>query len=843
VKTSVKFAVAILFLALLAGSISTLPRSIHLGRQPDGKYLVSSGQMIKPGTVEFEGRPSDFALHPTQDLVAVMTNKEIFIATPKGVLARTEVPLPENTGVSYQGIVWTPSHQGIHWRDDGLRFVVSTDQGYLQEYLYADFQIETHEKIWLVPQDKPKQIWPGGMCLAKNGTTLYVAEGDLNAVAQVDLSKHKKVKEFPVENFPSTCRLSGDGKTLIVANWGGKLPKPGELTSASGALQIAVNKRGSAKTGTVTLIELATGDSRSVQVGIHPNAIAVRGNLAYVANGMSDTISEVDIAQAKVRRTFPILLQGKHVLGAMPNALTLHGHSLLVCNGGDNALCEIDLKNGRVKGYRPAGYFPCAVTLTHDGSHALVLNSKGNGSVFNTNHGNPGGPHDFVGTISVLNLRSNLHAATQEVAKLNHWNENRSSAARALAVYNGAIKHVLYIIKENQSYDSYYGDMGIGNGDPSLCVFGERVVPNHRKIAREFTLFDNGYVSGTNSADGHSWSTQAMANDYLEKEYVGYRTYPDDGDCALALSSTGGLWDAAIKAHRSLRFYGEFCDDDTATITPMPKDWFKAWADRQSGQNKLKYYIDTKINSLKPYISHEVLYWPLLESDQHRADVFIRDYKKFVKEDKVPNLMVLCLPCDHSNGMDPAYPTIRAMTADNDLALGRVVEAVTKSKRFKDTAIFVIEDDGQSLPDHVDGHRTIYSVISPYNKRHTVDNALHTGVDMIRSIEMMLKLKPMNRFDYLARPITTCFQNTPNLKPFAHVANHIPLDERNKPIAQLDPVSREWFKVSQSLDWSHRDSPDPDKWARLNWFVLSGGKPFPERYGPKPEYALARDND
>lgn len=821
-------------LVLIGYGVVVVPKRLQMGRQPDGKYLVSSGQFIEPGTVTFEGRPSDFALHPTQDLMAVMSNKEIFIATPKGVLARTEVPLPENTGVSFKGILWTDSQQGIHWREDGRRFIVSTDQGYLQEYLYADFQIETHEKIWLVPQDKPKQIWPGGMCLSHDHTKLYVAEGDLNAVAEVDLAKHKKVREFPVETFPSTCQISEDGKTLLVANWGGRLPKEGDLTSASGSLQIAVNSRGSADSGTVSLIDIETGATKSIPVGIHPNDIAVRGDLAYVANGMSDTISEISISQAKVQREIPILLQGKHVLGAMPNALTIQGNTLLVCNGGDNALCEIDIISGQVKGYRPAGYYPCGVQISHDGRQAYVLNSKGNGSVFNSDKGNPAGPHDFVGTLSVLNLKSDLQAASQEVAKLNHWNQDRTAGAKSLAVYNGAIKHVLYIIKENQTYDSIYGDMGIGNGDPSLCVLGEAAMPNHRKIAREFTLFDNGYVSGTNSADGHSWCTQAMANDYLEREYVGYRTYPDDGDCALSLSSTGGIWDAAIKAKKSLRFYGEYCDDDTSTCTPkMPATWFEAWDDRVSGKNQFKYHIDTRINSLKPYICHDLLYWPLIESDQHRADVFLKEYDEFIKKDEVPALEVLCLPCDHSSGMDPAYPTIRAMSADNDLALGRIVEAVTKGPHFKDTAIFVIEDDGQSLPDHVDGHRSVYSVITPYNMRHTVDSNLYTGVDMIRSIEMMLGLEPMNRFDYLARPITTCFTNKADLTPYTHCPNNIPLDERNKPMAKLDPVSRNWFKLSKSLDWSHRDAPDPNKWSRLNWFVLSGGRPYPERYAVK----------
>ena len=370
-----------------------------------------------------------------------------------------------------------------------------------------------------------------------------------------------------------------------------------------------------------------------------------------------------------------------------------------------------------------------------------------------------------------------------------------------------------------------------GNGDPNLCVLGERVMPNHRKLAREFTLFDNAYVSGTNSADGHAWSTQALANDYMEHEYVGYRTYPDDGDCAMSLSSTGGLWDAALKKGKSLRVYGEYCDDALATFEPRePKDWFEAWDDRQSGRNKFKFHTETRVASLKPYICRDMHYWPIIQSDQSRADVFLREYDQFSKADKVPNLMILTLTNDHGSGLDPNFPTPRAMAADNDLALGRVVEAISKSPQWKDTAIFVIEDDGQALPDHVDGHRTPYLVISPYTNRKRVDHNLYTTVSMIKSIEMMLGLDPMNRFDWVTKPIMSCFSNRADLTPYEHCANNAPLDERNPSAAQLSPDGREWLKTSLSLDWSHLDAPNPEKLRRINWYAHTGGKPYPAQY-------------
>ena len=306
-----------------------------------------------------------------------------------------------------------------------------------------------------------------------------------------------------------------------------------------------------------------------------------------------------------------------------------------MADGGDNAVAEVDLDSGQVRGFRHAGFFPTAITLSHDGRSILVLNTKGNGSVSKTILGKPGNAHDFQGTVTVLDLAQDLDRETAVVARNNRW--SASPGLPDLKVYRGGIKHVLYIIKENRTYDEVFGDLPIGNGDPKLCSLGEKVMPNHRKLAREFTLFDNGYVSGTNSADGHAWATQCIANDYLEHFYVGYsRTYPDDGDDSMAISNGGALWDAAIKKGKSIRVYGEFCDNELARIEPKPKDWFDVWEDRKQATHRFKMTADTSVASLKPYINREVHYWPLLMSDQHRADVFIREYQEFSRRMRFP---------------------------------------------------------------------------------------------------------------------------------------------------------------------------------------------------------------
>lgn len=801
------------------------PVRAGLGKQNDGGYLVSTGQRVDAGALQFKGRPSDMALHPDGGLVAVMKKDSVFLINVGGVVAGSDVPLGAEPG--FHGLIWTPN---------GKRLIATTAAGHLQVFDYDGAKLSLGPKIVLANADEKTNPVPGGMAINRAGTTLYVAAANLNSIVQVDLSSLKPIARFPVETLPYDVRLNADETALIVSNWGGRIPRPGDDTAMSQDMKIVVDRRGAPSTGTVSVIDLATKDTANLDVGIHPTAVTVDGPRAYVANTMSDTISEIDVAARKVVRTIPIRWGKLRLLGCMPTAIQVVKDTLYVCDGGDNALCEIDLKRGEVRGFRPAGYFPIALAV--EGGHVLVLNSKGNGSVANTAYGRIGNAHDFEGTLSIVDTSSDLKSQTDRVAENNRWTEPNDRPQ--LAVYKGAIKHVLYIIKENRTYDEIYGDLPEGNGDAKLCSLGETVMPNHRALAREFTLFDNGYVSGTNSADGHAWSTQAIANDYLEHFYVGYsRTYPDDGDCAMSISSAGCLWDVAAKKHKSIRDYGEFCDDDKAEYFPYrPKNWFEAWDDRQKGTHKFTFVAHTLVAGLKPYVSPHVHYWPLIQSDQSRADEFIKEYDQFSAQDKVPDLSILSLPCDHSEGVNPDYPTPRAMMADNDLALGRVVERITKSPQWKDTCIFVIEDDAQSGPDHVDGHRTSYLVISPYNKRHTVDSNVYTTTNMLRSIELMLGFDPMNRFDALARPIDSCFNDVPDLTPFTPKPNNVPLDERSPAASEMSPSQKYWAQKSAQLDWSHLDAPNSYWLNRVIWAsVHNDDTPYPGRAGETPERA------
>jgi DNA-binding beta-propeller fold protein YncE len=820
-------------LAGLAAAGAARRSAVKMGPQPDGGFVVATGQRVEGGSLAFLGRPVDLALHPSGETFAVLNKTEVLLGGAGGVKRATRARL--GTSAGFRGLAWSP---------DGSRLFASTEKGHVQAFGYDQGKLRPEAAIGLNPEVGLGNSVPGGMAVTRDGSRLFVAAANRNAVVEVDLAKNERVREFPVGNLPFEPRLTGDERMLVVSNWGGRLARPWERTAQSANLRVLTDERGVTSSGTVSLIDLATGATRHVEVGLHPTALAVAdsGRLAYVANAMSDSVSEIDLGAAKVVRTIPLRWGSRRLLGSMPNALALRGETLYVAGGGDNALAEVDLPTGRVRGFRHAGFFPTAVALAPDGRAAFVLNTKGNGSVARTSTGQPGNAHDFQGTVTVVDLTADLDRETALVARNNRWDADPGRPP--LKVYHGAVKHVIYIIKENRTYDEVFGDLPRGDGDPTLCTLGESVMPNHRKLAREFALFDNGYVSGTNSADGHAWSTQALANEYLEHFYVGYsRSYPDDGDDAMALSAGGALWDAALNKGRSLRVYGEFCDADLARTEPKPKDWFEVWEDRKTGTGRFKFTAGTHVASLKPYINPEYHYWPLFMSDQHRADIFLREYERFSKDDKVPDLMILSLPCDHGEGTNPKYPTPRAMMADNDLALGRIVEAVSKSPQWKETCIFVIEDDAQSGPDHVDGHRTVFLAVSPYTRRGSLDSTFYTTTSMVRSIELMLGLDPMNRFDALADPLAACFTDASDLTPYKAVPNNVPLDERNPSGKALNAADRYWLEKTLALDWSHVDAPDPYWLNRINWYSLfKGTRPYPDRPGERPGQ-VAEDDD
>ena len=804
-------------LVLAAGAVWK-SGTVQMGRQPDGGFVVASGQRIAAGTIAFDGRPVDIALHPSGEFAAVLGQRAVFLITSDGVVQGSELPLGAGAGF-----------HGIAWSRDGDRLFASVSNGtVLEALLGARRTLVAGRRFDPKPDGTKGNPRPGGIALTADGKRLFVACMDRNAVAEIDLDAGKWVHDYPTERFPFTVALTPDEKQLVVSNWGGRTPNDddeAEELEESNGITMVVEPTGGASTGSVSLIPRSGAVSRHVSTGVHPSDVLVDGDRVWVAVSGDDSVAEIGLSEFKLRRRIPLRWGKMARYGAIPSGLATSGGKLLVACGGDNAVAELDKLSGKVLGYRPAGFFPIA--LAARGNQVFVANGKGNGSVRNVLQGKPGNAHDFQGTVSVLDLGKDLSAETAVVAKGNGWDRTRRELDPSHPVFSGAVEHVVYVIKENRTYDEVFGDMPQGNGDPKLCGLGEEVTPNHHKLAREFTLFDNGYVSGTNSADGHNWTDGAIANDYLERFYTGYRTYPDDGDDPMGRNPSGYIWDAALRKGKSVRIYGEFADDARNKITPKPKDWLEVWKAR--GTDKFTFEAVPSIRGRKDLYHPEYLYWPLLQSDQAKADLFIDEYRKMSAAGKVPNLMVLTLPSDHTEGLSDEYPKPRSMVADNDLALGRIVDVISHSKEWAKTAIFVIEDDAQAGPDHVDGHRTVYMVISPWTRRGFVDSTFYTTVTMLRTIEKMLGLDPMTRMDASTPPMLRCFADKPDNRPYAHVPNRIRLDDMNKPPTALAPSERVWYQRSAKLDWSGMDRADFDELNQILWHHLHPGKPWPMR--------------
>jgi phospholipase C len=388
----------------------------------------------------------------------------------------------------------------------------------------------------------------------------------------------------------------------------------------------------------------------------------------------------------------------------------------------------------------------------------------------------------------------------------------------------------VYIIKENRTYDQVFGDMKEGNGEAKLCIFGEQVTPNHHQLAREFTLLDNFYCSGVLSADGHAWADAAYVTDYLEKAFGSFtRSYPDDGVDPLAFAPTGFLWDNALAHHKTVRNYGEFVAEED--YSPPGTTWKDYYTDYKRGRRDTKITLKFNNKALEPLSHPTYPYFPLLVPDVYRADLFLEDLRGFEKKGEMPNLIVMSLPCDHTEGTTPNYPTPRAMVADNDLALGRIVAAISRSRFWRETCIFVVEDDPQNGYDHVDGHRTVALAISPYTRRRFVDHTNYNQTGMVKTIELMLGLPPMNQMDLSATPMYNCFREEPDLTPYATAGNRLALDEMNPPLKQLKGKALFWAQKSLALNLQQGDRADEDTLNRIIWHATRGyDVPYPEEH-------------
>ncbi len=769
--------------------------TVKVGKQADGRTLLPTGQWVTPAgdSLEVNDRPLGITLSPDGKRMAVVTGSNF---APRALHL-----LDVGARKVEQTIPLGDSFVGVAFSGDGERLFVGGGQDQelkLFRRTAAGFAADGAIKMDGAPSG-----------LAVMGETVLVALNQKHALAIVDIGK-KSVETVPVGSYPYTVAVSG-GKAYV-SNWGGRRPGPGDMTD--GVFPVVVDPRtGIPKSGTVSVVDVAGRKVvKEIETGLHPSALALRGTRLYVANANSDSVSVIDTEGDRVVQTIPARITPKAPVGSAPNALAVSrdGQTLYVANGADNAVAIIDTASGKTRGFVPTGWYPTAVALSADEREIVVASGYGMGSL-------PPTYRNRKGLISVIPQPSPKQLTEwSKTVRANDTGELRRGMKGKIA----PVKHVFYVIKENRTYDQIFGDLPQGNGDPKLVHFGRDVTPNHHKLAEEYVLLDNFYTPADQSALGHRWCTQGYASDWVHK----YGNGRNDQNPML-FAPNDFLWDAAKVHGVSVRSYGE---RGLNTITPAKATWSDIYADWKNGTSNVKITPRAQIVGLRDVYSPNVPAYGLTVPDQLRVDRFLAEFAEFEKSGNLPRLNVILLPQDHTSGTSPGFPTPRAMVADNDLALGRLVEAISKSKYWKDSVIFVTEDDAQSGLDHVDGHRTIGMVIGPWVKRKALDSTFYTTIHMYRTIQHLLGLPPQNQFDLAAEPMFSVFAEKADLSPYVAEKSRVPLDEMNPPLRALRGAELEGAKASLRMDFSEPDEAPADVLDRIIWHAVKGwSTPYP----------------
>jgi YVTN family beta-propeller protein len=650
-----------------------------------------------------------------------------------------------------------------------------------------------------------------GLFLDDQTQTLYTLDIDAGTIAAIDLNTGKIAKSAACGGRPYDVVLSRNRALLFVSDW-----------SKRAVLAVRLED--------LRVIE-------RIAVGEHPNQLALhpKDDRLFVACASTNTVSVIDTKRGVVTETISTALFPKSPEGSTPDALAVapDGKTLYVANADNNCVAVIDISTpneSQVKGFIPTGWYPTSNSITRDGKNILVGVGKGLQTKANpltrkttsrTEGGRPNGaprrPYPYIGTtlsgaLSVIPVpdEKTLASYTAQVYSNCPYSDvllSRSPIQQKTVIPSRVgdpcpIKHVIYIIKENRTYDQVFGDVKEGNGDPDLVMFGEKVSPNHHKLAREFVLLDNLYCNGQVSRDGHPWSTMAYNTDYVARDwqltYSQRKGVDDDDEGSLSKAPSGYLWDSCARNGLTYRSYGEY--------------------GRRVSQPDGNLRMDAAVPGLVGHMCPEYAIAKTKGEKQRDTDnvaIFLKEFREYERTGTLPQFIVMSLGEDHTTGTRTGTFTPSACVASNDLALGQLVEAVSKSKLWPETAIFVIEDDAQNGPDHVDAHRTVGLVISPYTRRKVVDSTQYSTVSLIRTIELILGLPPLSQYDAAARPMYASFTDTPNLTPYEHAPAQIDVNQVNGPSAY-------GALRSSKMDFSEYDRVDDFELNEILWRSIKG---------------------
>ena len=858
-----------------------IPADALVGRRDDGTQVTPVNQLVAPAglQVELPGlRPQVVALSPDGSLLVTSgkTNEVVVVDPATGeILQRVQPPSeqlrepitepsdrnldPDTRAIeSYNGLVFSP---------DGQLLAMSNVHGSVKLFAVADGHVHPSHTLPLPPANAPKRAAeiPAGLAFSADGTRLYVCGNLSNTLLELETATGDVLRTFEVGVAPFEVVLTED--KAFVSNLGGRRPEQGDLTGAAGrGTFVRVDPlRHTSSEGSVSVIDLETQEVHEVLVGRHASALAISPDRRHVvcANSGDDSLSILDVASGGLLETVWAKRTPAELYSAMPNGLAFDqsGQRLFVSNGAQNAVAVIefdpdDRGETEVVGLIPVGWFPGAVLYDTARDQLAVANIKGITDTPRPRDGTEGfNTHQYHGSLSLVSLPDSQQLADYS-SQVDRNMRLPAVAAAALPPRErvaarpiperigepSLIEHVVYIVKENRTFDQVLGDMEGCRAEPKLCIFGEDITPNQHALAREFVLLDNTYCCGILSADGHNWSTAAVANDYLEKSFAGFpRSYPDgmedaDND-ALAWSPAGFIWDSALAAGKTVRNYGEFMMPRVRWKDPAREgspDFAACYAAWKAGPeaSEVIFAAEPAVESLRPHSPLDTVGWNMSVPDQFRADVVLEELADYEQQGRYPNLTIICLPQDHTSGTSPGCPTPAACMADNDLAVGRIVEGLSQSSFWPKMAIFIIEDDPQAGWDHVSGYRTTAYLASPFAKRQVTVSTQYNSTSVLRTIGQILGLPPMNLFDASATPMVDCFVATADeadLRPYEALPVSVPLDEMNPSAASLlDPLLKAHATASSQMNFAQIDRAPEDLLNRVLWHAMRGSQePYP----------------
>lgn len=853
-----------LALSLIASLLSTIlasAQALHdyrVGPQSNGSFVVPTNQTVSPAgrQISFNGRPLAISINPSQKTAAVLNTGSGQSNLPTSPIVIVDLLAgsvkqefnPGNNHASYDGVIYSQDGTHLYFSQDNGLVSIANVSG--DGTLALDAQIKLHTNAGAVNN--------GGLALSPDQKTLYVVLNMTNSLGVIDLSKPKFTRQIAAGNAPKSVVIVGD--FAYVTNQGGRAAKPGEFTDLSAGTPIVADRQSAASvTGTVSVIKLSTHTLvRSLPVGLQPTAILASDGYVFVANSNSDSVSVIDTRTNTVIETLHIQTFPNAPFGSSPNGLAMTSRKeLVVTLGANNAAAFYHWADGHLnfEGFVPTAWYPASVavaaaqTAPQTSAAALperliVVNTKGTsvGSAV-PDEAKPRGKntHTFMGSVSIVPLptAAEFTQYDTQVASNNGWTDRDKPQHRPLPFRDHLIKHVFYVIKENRTYDQVLGDDARGNGDPNLVQFGAAVTPNQHALAEGFVLFDNFYDSGLLSADGHQWTDQAIAPDYIEKQFTDFnRSYPYNGGDSLTYSPTGFIWMDALAHGLSVRIYGEF-----APRFNGPAQEFGGWTSwyndslilesKKTGTLHVpigRFQTAADVPSVEEHLNPDFPNFNTGIPDQYRLDIFLKDFESYVRKNNLPNLTVMTLCTDHTSGTTVGFPTPAAQVADNDLAVGRLVDAISHSPFWSSSAIFIVEDDAQAGADHVDGHRSTAFIASPYVKRTQVNHTYYTQINMVRTIEELLGLPPMNQHDLLASAMTNAFADSADVKTFTAIPSQIPLDTLNPaPKSKLEKAWRN--ELATFFPQGPNQAPDiadPNLLNHAIWYATKGFSiPYP----------------